>query len=331
MERLCAKYDVRLPQSLIVKRREDDRFELRDTVNEFDVVVTFVHDYGGARKRRGERQFTRSYSRIFILVSRPETESPPAVEVSEKGTRDYTKQHPYFDARRGDYGKVAVAAVRNVLSFFRHRLHQPVSADFRGISNPVWLDESGAEVGKGTVMVHLPMIPGLGPQNFGIRPLRKQHDAALLRALQKPLKPSLAQEFLADSQVAAFDGNLRRAVLELAIACEIGVKKRFFGSSSIASLAFEYFEGKGVLKTRALVLVDEAAKQIFGRSFRDEHGDQYECVDYLFRCRNKVAHRGNLLFRDNQGVQTPVTGQMVETWWIAVHDLFRWLRALPSP
>ena len=73
-------------------------------------------------------------------------------------------------------------------------------------------------------------------------------------------------------------------------------------------------------------LIHVVAKRAFGRSFKEEQASHYKNIDFLFRCRNKVAHRGELIYRDDSGVHT-VDKEMLAVWWESALTLLKWLKA----
>jgi hypothetical protein len=96
-----------------------------------------------------------------------------------------------------------------------------------------------------------------------------------------------------------------------------------------AGAAFDYFEDKSRISVRVLELLDGVAKEAFARSYRIDAADQFQRIDHLFRCRNKVAHRGELAFRDDKGSLIQVDKSMVTSWWDATAHLMQWLDAIP--
>ncbi|MBM0741382.1 hypothetical protein JOY44_07075 [Phormidium sp. CLA17] len=133
------------------------------------------------------------------------------------------------------------------------------------------------------------------------------------------------EEILSESQASVFNGNLRRAVLELAIACELATKQSFFGEASRAGLAFEYLEDKGRVNVKVLDLITGVAVQVIGQSFKDFDKNAYIDIDHLFRCRNKVAHRGEPKFKDDTGKEYEISEEILQRWWDSAEKLFRWL------
>lgn len=57
----------------------------------------------------------------------------------------------------------------------------------------------------------------------------------------------------------------------MAIATEVMVKSAFFEESSIAGEVIDCLSGNGKVKIRVLDLISDAAKYIFGKSFKDEN------------------------------------------------------------
>lgn len=143
-----------------------------------------------------------------------------------------------------------------------------------------------------------------------------------------PSNPTLMDELLSDAQSAWFEGGLRRSVLELAICVEIMVKRKFFAKASPAGAAFDYLEDKAKISVRVLDLLDSVAQEAFGESYRNADAKNYRNIDNLFRCRNKVAHRGELNFRDDTGGTVVVDRTTVEAWWHSVVHLKRWLASV---
>jgi len=132
---------------------------------------------------------------------------------------------------------------------------------------------------------------------------------------------------MSDAQSAVLQNNLRRAVLEMAIACEIAVKQAFFAKATPAGAAYEYLEDKGRVHVPITELLHNVAKQAFGKSFKEEEPSNYNNVDFLFRGRNKVAHRGELVYRDGTGNLQSIDEETLAEWWESVMILRAWILA----
>jgi hypothetical protein len=143
-----------------------------------------------------------------------------------------------------------------------------------------------------------------------------------------PIEPELYEELLSDAHAALFQGHLRRAILELALSCEIATKRAFFGKESVAASAYEYLEDKGQVRASVPDLLGQVAKHAFGKSFKDTNSNAYKQIDYLFRCRNKIAHRGECKYNDDEGHTHTVDQATANVWLKAAHHLLEWLRGV---
>ncbi len=238
----------------------------------------------------------------------------------------------YLFGKLSEYKSVANEIANRILRYFRDRLLAPSVRLFpswtQSLSNPQWLDASGSELqGSGGVAVAQP-VPGTRGE-MGVRKLAPTDLADLEAFVTSPSEAPLELALLSDAQTAWFEGNLRRSVLELAICAEVVVKRRFFAAASPAGAAFDYLEDKAKVSVRILELIDSVASEAFAQSYRQYSRADFDRIDRLFRCRNKVAHRGELTYRDDSGVTVAVDAAIVESWWHSVAHLRSWIRSLP--
>jgi hypothetical protein len=117
----------------------------------------------------------------------------------------------------------------------------------------------------------------------------------------------------------------------MAIACELFVKSYFFGNSNLSSTTFDFYEDKGRINFRVIDLIGNVAKRAFGVSFKEENFNDFCNIDYLFRARNKIAHRGKILYRDDSGNLIEVSEGLVEKWWNSTQMLISWLKLQETP
>jgi hypothetical protein len=271
--------------------------------------------------------WTYMSDQLIVSVSRNETVGPPAVQITANGGRDFTTRVPYFKVRTPDYVRIASQVLHNAIEFLRFKLRQPLlralSESRQHLSNPEWTDERGNKIDPGLATFVVPPVAGIR-NDFGVVKLERKHAKLLIKALSKKKQPSLHAEILSDAQAAAFDGNIRRSVLELAIACEVFAKHTFFGSDGKASQVIEALEDRGKANVRVLDLIDIGCIALLGKSFRAVDVSAYTDVDHLFRARNKVAHRGEPLFRDDKGHMHTVDLKLLNRWWRSVEKLFDW-------
>jgi hypothetical protein len=105
------------------------------------------------------------------------------------------------------------------------------------------------------------------------------------------------------------------------------VERKFLSGDSPAIAAFEYLENAARFRVRVVDFIHGVARKAFGKSFRQDHPNDYGNVDHLFECRNKVAHMGELWYRDQQNVIT-IDYKVVASWWDSVMQLIKWLDSL---
>jgi hypothetical protein len=247
------------------------------------------------------------------------------------GSRDSIDQQNYLRERLPAYRKTARDVVNRVLRFFQYRLHtplvRPISPWEQALHNPIWYDDALVELpARMFTVIFQPMLGSDGA--LDVRNLTPNDLAAFEQHMAQPERPSLPEELLSDAQSAWYEDNLRRAVLELAICVEILVKRKFFAESTPAGAAFDYLEDKSKISVRVLDLLDGVAKQAFSHSYKEDALEQYQRIDYLFRCRNKIAHRGELSFRDDGATLVHVDKATIVLWWQATNHLTTWFNSL---
>lgn len=80
----------------------------------------------------------------------------------------------------------------------------------------------------------------------------------------------------------------RRAVVELASACEIRINQHISGSDFKAFKKSEEYNGRlGVIEMADLIFGKK-----YGKGFRKDAPDDYENVVKLYKLRNSIVHRG---------------------------------------
>lgn len=330
MEKLVATFDVELPSSLLINRPEGDELCYQVRLDDCDVEVRLVADESWRSRAAGKIDYTFGVREARVLVSRDEHEEP-LVATTPAGGRDYTVQSEYFQQRLPVYQEAAVAVLNRLIRFFKYRLHAPLLHELdthdQNFQNPTWTDEVGREVGRGPMLMIVEAMPGFGSLSFGAEEFTPAHDQDLQAALDDPLTPRLHDELLSDAQAAALQDNLRRAVLEMAIACEVAVKHVFFAKSTPAGAVFDFLEDKGQIEVSVVELVHKVAREAFGESFKETNEQDYRNIENLFRCRNKVVHKGELRYRDTAGRWCGVDRAVLLGWWMSVKALVSWLDA----
>jgi len=157
------------------------------------------------------------------------------------------------------------------------------------------------------------------------RTLQESDIAILTTALENERKEvSSAREFLSDCQTSIVEGNYPRGVLEMAIACEVAIKQAFFFDKTPAGAAFEYLESKQHVEFPVVEFLHGPAQAAFSESFKTKNPKDYQNLEFLFRCRNKIAHRAAAYYSDGK-TNKEIDRETLEQWWITVDKLFAWL------
>ncbi|HDL02193.1 MAG TPA: hypothetical protein ENH23_08185 [candidate division Zixibacteria bacterium] len=327
--KLIATFDLELSHNFLVNGSIED-IKLKLDIDDYQAEVTLVPYDKGPSLHPSEDQYpTYCVSTLIISISGIE-DTPPPVLIKEDGSRNDIEFVKYFDDKLPNYQNIAGTLAARLIRFFKYTLCNPLlierDIDMSGINNPVWTNESGKKFEPVRRCFIGESIPGLqSGYKFGTRPLNISELDELTDALKSDTRPELFQELLSDAQAAIYQDNLRRALLELAIASEIAVKQTFFAKTTPAGAAYEYLEDTRRVNISVLELIHGAAKQAFGSSFKDTNDLDYKNIDYLFRCRNKIAHRGEIIYKDDSGNYQNVTKTTIEQWWKSVENLISWL------
>ena len=326
---LVAKFNISLRVPLLLKRANDDPLLYEVPLDGYDVSLRLIPNSDFRLKAKYNKYWAVAYTAVEICVSKEDNEPPP-VHQHPDGTRSYETQRPYFEERLPLYREVASRTLNALIQYFKYRLWQPLLDELPyyidSLNNPEWTDRDGVEVGMGTGLVILEPTPGIRGE-LGTELFQKKHDKAFIAALRSPIQPRLEEELLYDAQVSIWRANIRRAVLEMALTVEVMVKRKFFGGDVAVGTAFEHLEDKGKVNVRVIDLLHSTAREVYGEGFKETNPDDYRQLDYLFRARNKVVHRGTAVFRDVNAALQVVDDAMLRLWWDVVTTLRSWLRA----
>lgn len=281
---------------------------------------------GTPSKNEDDTDWIRELRTLEIGISREERDSTPDIIETPDGKRDLSVRSTFLGALLPEYRDTAYEVANRIMRFFQYSLSTPLVRPSptwsQSLSNPSWTDANGMVVMEGTRTIVGGPMPGRRGE-LGVEKLTPEKLPDLQAFLETPKDVSLAAALLSDAQTAWFEGSLRRSVLELAICVEILVKRRFFSEASPAGAAFDYLEDKARVQVRVLELLDAISDEAFGRSYKRQEPDNFRRI----RCRNKIAHRGELSFRDESGTTIFAEEQLVKSWWEAVAHLNVWLHS----
>ncbi len=331
--RLVAKYEIPLQDYLLVtaSKEQCDNLRFKVNIDEFDVEIILILDKHCSAKRKSDKHHTYGALQAQLYVGREESEAPPYVEMPIGGGLSGAITGDYLIYRFIHYEKAAIEALNRLVRYFKYKLWNPFTKEFSTddvpFNKPIWIYNDKKLQGIPTAI--FPSSSSLAYlDKFSIRGLADIDAPGLQSALSEIIQPELYEEMLLDSSSAILQENYRRAVLEMAIACEIMTKQKFFGSASTSGAVFEYLETKRKLEVSVIELLHGAAKFAFGKSFKEEHPDDYKHLDHLFRTRNKVAHIGQCKYKDDQGDTHEVNEDILVIWWQSIAMLINWLRGV---
>lgn len=329
MARLNAKFIVTPSFPLIVECKEGEKYSYSFLDGEYDINLSLLIMEGSPKSGRvGSDQYKQLVDKIEIQVTK-DVEQIPEIPINENGGRDLYKVSDFYNGIKGGYSEIAVKCYRRLIIFMKYDLKQPFQdEEFINkdqFSNPSWSDDKGNVFGTISTIIHVQPVPGMDGKSLGAETLKLTHTESLLQSLREDKYIELYQEILSDAQAALFSEDIRRAVFEMAIVCELSTKRKYFSEGGLSGLAFDYFEDKGKIKVTVLELISSVGDEALGESFKVKSPIDFRNIDYLFRCRNKVAHRGKAQFKDDSGAITVPEIKMVQQWYESVEALLLWL------
>lgn len=329
MAKLIAKFIATPTSPLIVECRDGEKYSYLISEGEYEIRLNLPIMEGSPESGRvGSDLYKKLVEKVEIIVTK-EVDNIPEIPINENGGRDLYKVSSFFASVKDGYSEIAKKYYRRLIRFMKYDLKQPFqdekSLNEDQFSNPSWSDDQGNIFGAISCIHHVQPIAGMDGRTIGTETLKTTNTELLQKSLGEEKDIELYQEILSDAQAAIFSGNIRRAVFEMAIVCELSTKRKYFSEGGVSGLAFDYFEDKGKIKVTVLDLISSVGEEALGESFKDKSPDDFKNIDYLFRCRNKVAHRGKTLFKDASGVVTKPDIKIVGNWYESVEALLQWL------
>jgi hypothetical protein len=177
---------------------------------------------------------------------------------------------------------------------------------------PTWIDDNGEPIEIGLTA----MSATWTPPDYLENTLLQNREPELQYYLENKVTTSLVDEILLDAMGAFAERNLRQAIIEAAVCCEVATKQ---------TLGVEYLESTAQDRKSVPELLDRVSRERLGASFRETDLQRWRDIDFLFRARNRAAHRGETTFRDDQDTVHVVTRQTVQAWLISLQHLLVWL------
>lgn len=329
MAKLSAKFSIYPTFPLTVECKDSDHYLYSLNDGEYHIQIELPFMEGSPKNGLVNSDlYKRLVDKVEINVTK-EVGDIPEIPINEKGGRDLSKVSSYYNNLKGGYSKVAGKYYKRLIKFVKFHLKQPFQddkyIDIDQLSNPSWSYEDGNPIGTISPIFHAQRIPGFDDDTLGSETLKIEHANTVEEKLKLDVGIELYQEILSDAQAAIFSGNIRRAVFEMAVVCELYTKRKYFYEGGASGLAFDYFEDKGKIKVTVLELISSIADEALGESYKKHSPQNFSNIDYLFRCRNKVAHRGQVSFKDDGGNLINPDLKLVKSWYESVENLLAWL------
>ena len=289
--------------------------QLDTTIEGFRIVITFHPDWVDNPLLRGH---TMPGVRRFTMTAQRD----------EKGFDPNVPEH--YEVVREAYRNVLFLVINRLIDFFKYKQGNPFLRHLNAghILEWEWLDDAGKvlrSASKGMIFHEFPGFPRTRG-SLDSKALKRRDLPELLEAIGTTQgSVSVIAELRLQAQEAIFEGKLSFAVLLLAIATEVAIKTAFFRADRVASEAFDYLEERRQVQITPMELIHKVAKRSFGESFRESNEKEYGDLDNLFRCRNKVAHRGEGVYRDGKEKLRILSRDTLNEWWHSISTLLAWL------
>ncbi len=332
IDKIKATFIIELKNHIMVMWPESSDISFNFSIEDSEICLTLVKCFSNKFMDEGDEYYTEPIYQIKIEVIRKGIFKIPDAEVINKTTKVFKKRFEYFDKLRPIFAKHAYEAYTRLIYFLKYLLYNPYLVEYPKehpfFHNAKWTDIDGNLLGGGTNKMLLTDTYELEMKfgkNLPLQKLSPKISDELVFALNNPIQPQLHSQMLSGAITSLFDFNLHRAVFELAIACEILVKRSFFPKETPGGIAFDYFEDKSKIKITVPELIDKVAQEAFGKSFETEQPKNYKNIQNLFHCRNKIAHRGSLEYRDIYTNKMKIADiETVVVWAYSVRYLEIW-------
>jgi hypothetical protein len=121
--------------------------------------------------------------------------------------------------------------------------------------------------------------------------------------------------------------DYRRAVIELAVACEQAKDLTFERLWNESQSRAKYRPGRIMRSYDLPSNIGRDLQRAFGRSYESEHSDEYHVIQRVWECRGSVAHGGSPSYRRN-GVQVAIDREESIRMVEGVDHCLGWLEGL---
>ena len=147
-----------------------------------------------------------------------------------------------------------------------------------------------------------------------------------LRDLEQGVTPPFHRELLLDGRYFGSVGEYRRAVVDLAMACEQAKDIAFERLWTASAPGVPFHRGRLMSGYDLLEHLDRDLRR-FGRSFRVEHPDKFDALSELWDARGNCVHQGEAVFRRN-GELVAVDENVFKGFGSVATHCVQWLESL---
>jgi len=134
--------------------------------------------------------------------------------------------------------------------------------------------------------------------------------------------PSIVDYFLTLARTALFSPDTQLLVLNTAIALEIFLK-RFCEEYNSAETAILLKENEKA--PFCVCYLKKIALGLFGKDFAVVSKEDYEKIDFLFRTRNSIVHRGLCIYKTDSSVEVQVDHEKSVAFFQAALRVISWI------
>jgi hypothetical protein len=229
---------------------------------------------------------------------------------------------------RDYFCSAAEAVVSKFIDYCRFSRMMPLhqSINIGHIRDMRWLDEQGNTISS-VIWGNLMEFPGLGG-SLHCSPIRPSDLPEIVSFLESDEKYSIIDELRANALDAYYKNQIETAVMMLAVSTEVAIKRAFFHVDEATGAVFDYLQDIGKLNIPPKELISNVAARAYGRNFSEEFRGDYEQIEELFRCRNKVVHSAKTQYTSLKNKLATADRNSIARWWISSANLLKWLSTL---
>lgn len=310
---LSATYNVEMPKWCYIDIPSEREFYFSVVDEEYSVSMSFALSEWGVNATHPEKKSVRGITKVMIELSKEFNKFP-----------DLTAPLVHHSVNQ-IFSKKAIELLNRVTHFFRYSQYTPLLKDFNyedgQFAQPYWRDQRGNPINVGITSFVIPTRAGQSG-NLRATPFDTEDITKFVQRISNPVPHSLVEQLLSDAQNAWFNRAYFSAVIEMAIACEHAINGVF--KEEIA----ENWEKEADKRLGIVHFLHKPAIIKFQRSLKSEQPEEFKKIEYLFRCRNKVAHEASLSFKGLDGTPITPTKEEIAEWWYASFNLMKWIQSL---